>query len=140
MKPTKNMQKSLFHIYVDMAVLLFLTLVVITPQGFAKATQGMTSFGGYVMFIVPAKPTPPCPAHTVIYDFVSRTLVGISTLPPFSNTFESGNLTTPGISLLGEHIYVPIVSCALPYQVYEAYYNFEFGKNQIGTASIPGGF
>jgi hypothetical protein len=91
----------------------------------AKATVGMLPFGGIELAVIPPSPIPPCPAHTVIYDFVTMMTIGIYVLPG-SQIYLYGNLITPGAYVLGEYAPIPFPTCPTPYPVFPIF--------QVGTS------
>lgn len=93
----------------------------------AKATIGMVAFGGIELAVIPAIPIPPCPAHTTIYDYVTKMTIGIYIVPG-SRIYSYGNLITPGAFVLGEYTPVPFPTCPTPYLVFPIF--------QVGTSAF----
>jgi|GEM_PF-2247695 hypothetical protein len=124
-------------------------IFVNAPQAFA--TPGAMPFGGTITSIVPptVPPLPPCPAHTLIDNtatsaymatqgIISPPILGIYTLPPYSDIFLYENLITPGVNILGEYVPVPFPTCAVPYPVYLGLFYPTYGLYGIGTSAVPG--
>lgn len=95
----------------------------------AEATPGMGVFGGRILAFIPVVPLPPCPMHTLIFDYVTMYPMGIYVVPS-SIIYDYKNLFTPGGHVLGEYVPVPFPTCsALGYPVYPIY--------QVGTSLGP---
>lgn len=108
-----------------LASLIFVS--TINPQK-AQATPGMEPFGGRIIAFNPLSVVTGCPPHTVIFDYVSLTDIGIAVIPG-SLLYDYRNLVTPGVSVLGEYAPVPIPTCLTPYPVFPIF--------QVGTSATP---
>lgn len=111
-----------------LVVMLFVSTSFIMPKT-AEATPGMGVFGGRIFALVPLLPVPPCPMHTLIFDYVTMYPMGIYVVPS-SIVYDYKDLFTPGGHVLGEYVPVPFPTCsALGYPVYPIY--------QVGTSLGP---
>jgi len=126
-------RKSIFNLVAEISlftVLLgFLTVQVFMPDK-ADATIGMMPFGGPITAYVPPIPFPPCPAHTVVYNYAGGGLAGVIGVYqlPTSEIYSYGNLFTPSNFVLGEYTPVPFVTCPTPYPVYPIF--------MVGTGAL----
>ena len=118
-------------------VLVVAILFQFVWTGQALATTGMTNFGGAVIENIPRIRN--CPAHTIIFDFRTGSTFGLmlsGTIGSLDRIFDYGNLSA-GSMVLGEHSPVVVGGCVgtpgVWYKVYQAYFNSEYGRYQVGT-------
>lgn len=142
---TRIMYLALVGFFVTTGLVITIYSQSVLP---ANATIGELPFGGPIVADI-YTPTPTlsgvCPAHTVVLDYSGNVpkLIGVS-IPNFFNspaglTFDYGNLYTPGVQTLGEHDFIPLITCGgFPYPVFNIFFNPNYAKFQVGTGLIPG--